>query len=149
MDADVIASACLKEWSGLESRGSLKFLKDGIYTILAGIVLSNDSNEVECISLGSGTKCLAQSHLVKLQGEVLHDSHAEVIARRGAVLWLAREMLRIKSDEAQSSRWLERREAQRFGIREGVKVSLYVSTLPCSSNRLSTHISFTKLKGKS
>jgi tRNA-specific adenosine deaminase 1 len=161
MHPDDVAKACLLRWSTLESQGRFKFLEKGVNnTILAGIVLSHythtgvpgstlrtGSNEseseselelelaLECISLGAGSKCLPQVRLASLNGGVLHDSHAEVLARRSAMVWLAEEILTMSEDPdcSAGSRWLVKSDSPgRYTLRAGVRVHLYVSALPCT-----------------
>lgn len=64
-------------------------------------------------------------------GDILHDSHAEVLARRGAIRWIYEEVLRWRQGK-ESSDWIERDgEDGLFGLKPGVQVYMYVSTLPC------------------
>lgn len=97
-------------------------------TILAGFALSNANGATKVISLGSGSKCLPASKLGH-GGDLVHDSHAEVLARRGAVRFLMEEVHRA-ADTNRGSRWLEWSEGK-YRLRDGVKVHLYVSTPPC------------------
>ncbi|KAF8491311.1 hypothetical protein F5888DRAFT_1736172, partial [Russula emetica] len=47
----------------------------------------------QLLSPGAGVKCLPTSCLHVRGGDALHDSHAEVIARRGAIRpWLFEEV---------------------------------------------------------
>jgi len=135
MTSDIIASACLSIWKELEASGKLKFIKDPLYTIMAGIALIH-GDEVQCVAIGSGSKCLAQSQLSSLNGDCLHDSHAEILARRGMIVWLLSEMQKMKADHSYRSRWLENRNQDttgvKFKLREGVMVHMYVSSLPCA-----------------
>lgn len=101
-------------------------------------LLAGSSSEAHIlpISLATGSKCLPANKLPPC-GDALHDSHAEVLARRGAVRWLAQEILRdLHHSESYRSDWLRRvgREAGRslkYCLRDGVKLYLYVSTVPC------------------
>ena len=61
------------------------------YTVLAAIVLSCPSRHPVLVSLATGTKSLP-GHLRDEHGSVLHDSHAEVLARRCALRWLCEEL---------------------------------------------------------
>lgn len=132
LTSDIVASACLGAWRKLEDSGRLKFIKDSLCTIMAGIALVRH-DEVLCVALGSGSKCLAQSHLLGLNGDCLHDSHAEVLARRGVMVWLLLEMQKIRTDSHFTSRWLDRDGAGvKFKLKEGVAVHMYVSSLPCA-----------------
>jgi tRNA-specific adenosine deaminase 1 len=71
----------------------------GKYTVLASFALHDDSDRARTaavprlLSLGTGAKCLPTCRLPQ-RGDALHDSHAEVIARRGAVRWLLEEVQR-------------------------------------------------------
>ncbi|KZO92186.1 adenosine deaminase/editase [Calocera viscosa TUFC12733] len=100
------------------------------YTILAGIALVPASGVPFVISFGSGSKVLPASKLPP-RGDVLHDSHAEVLARRGAIKWLIDEITRGGED------WLKRVEGGRFALRDGVRVIMYVSCLPCGDASMS------------
>jgi tRNA-specific adenosine deaminase 1 len=119
-DPNEIARVCIDEytshpefWPGLRSNGVPQF------TVLAGVVLYDpDSGKIECISLGTGAKCLPSNKLPKL-GEALHDSHAEVLARRAAIRWFYNHLLG-------ESEWMHEKR-----LRWGVQLWMYVSTLPC------------------
>lgn len=59
------------------------------------------------------------------QGDVLHDSHAEVIARRGLLLYLYQQIVREDGCLV--------REDGGWRLRSGMVLCMYVSTLPCTS----------------
>ncbi|KAF5333735.1 hypothetical protein D9611_002354 [Ephemerocybe angulata] len=104
------------------------------FTILASFYLTHEeSGKSKIISIATGTKCIPLSKLSD-RGELVHDSHAEVIARRGAVRWLLEEVLRMCTGNPHAgSGWLVSVSAgaQRFRLKDGVRLHLYVSTLPC------------------
>ncbi|KAK7060165.1 hypothetical protein VNI00_000929 [Paramarasmius palmivorus] len=106
------------------------------WTILASFFLvDTNSSDVKIISICTGTKCLPSSRL-PLQGEAIHDSHAEVLARRSAILWLYEEILRIL-EGGYVSQWVLREEENgKYRLRDGVQLSLYVSTLPCGDSSM-------------
>jgi tRNA-specific adenosine deaminase 1 len=100
------------------------------FTVLAAFVCSSNVGSVKVISLGSGSKCLPTQRL-QHGGELVHDSHAEILARRGASRFFMEEVGNVL--KAQPSPWIEREEGNRgkFKLREGIKLHLYVSTPPC------------------
>lgn len=99
------------------------------FTILAAIYLvSNTSSEHKIISLSTGTKCLPESRLTT-QGEAIHDSHAEVLARRGAIRWLLEEILRERGNSG--SQWVERHKDGSYRLQKTVELRMYISTVPC------------------
>ncbi|KAI0637911.1 hypothetical protein C8Q77DRAFT_1048613 [Trametes polyzona] len=103
---------------------------DGQFTILAGFVLRSPE-QLKVISLGTGSKCLPASRLPR-GGDALHDSHAEVLARRGAIRWFLEEIGRFCSNDLPySSPWLERGVDGIFFLRNDVKLDMYISTVPC------------------
>ena len=73
-------------------------------------------------------KCLPANRLPQ-HGDVLHDSHAEIIARRGFLLWLYDEIARFK---AGSSDYLQK-SGDLLELQPEYKLHVYVSTLPCKS----------------
>ncbi|KZT72685.1 hypothetical protein DAEQUDRAFT_664117 [Daedalea quercina L-15889] len=98
------------------------------FTILAAFILTR-SGQSKVISLATGSKCLPTERFSKT-GDALHDSHAEVLARRGALRWLMDEVRRASEGQQESS-WLERIRTGKYSLREGVHLHLYVSTVPC------------------
>ncbi|TCD66835.1 hypothetical protein EIP91_000913 [Steccherinum ochraceum] len=103
------------------------------FTILAAFALHEPStNTTQIISLGTGSKCLPAIRLCK-EGDALHDCHAEVIARRGAIRWFLEEVSR--SDDHRGLYnvipWLQQLADGKFALRHGVQLVLYVSTVPC------------------
>ncbi|KAH0587152.1 hypothetical protein H2248_005964 [Termitomyces sp. 'cryptogamus'] len=104
----------------------------GQYTVVASFYLLSTSIRPKIISIATGTKCLPISRYPS-KGEALHDSHAEVLARRGAIRWFLLEVLRCSLEDSgrYESPWIEQRLNGRFKLKEGVQVCLYISTPPC------------------
>ena len=121
----------------------------GKYTVLASFALHDPRTRyTQLLSLGTGAKCLPEARLPK-HGEALHDSHAEVIARRGAIRWLLEEVQRDArarvraptepgADESSSvsgsqSTWVYARPDGLYALRDNLQLWMYASTVPCTS----------------
>ncbi|TDL29774.1 adenosine deaminase/editase [Rickenella mellea] len=113
------------------------------FTILAAFALnladSSESSSWKVISLATGAKCLPTLRF-PVAGDALHDSHAEVLARRGAVSWFYREIQRCAAGH--KSTWIETHPNRpTWRLTPGVALYMYVSTLPCgdASTRFLAH----------
>lgn len=92
------------------------------------------------IVLATGTKTLPYADIKIGQGDVVHDSHAEVLARRAARRWLAERIL-VESQQRDEQkieglpRVFDRNQTQdSFApskLKDHVRVWWYISTLPC------------------
>ncbi|KAH7888064.1 hypothetical protein F5I97DRAFT_1806184 [Phlebopus sp. FC_14] len=104
---------------------------NGTYTALATLALSSSDPALspKIIALATGCKCLPKDVLPEL-GDALHDSHAEVLARRCARRWFFEEIGRYVTSEGQSH-WIDRHTDGMFHIKEGVQMIMYISTPPC------------------
>jgi tRNA-specific adenosine deaminase 1 len=134
--SDMIVSATLSQYS------SLPFApQPGKHTVLASFALHDTrSGRVQLLSLGAGVKCLPAGRL-PVRGDALHDSHAEVIARRGAIRWLLEEVQRDAqaqgqknehSTPASASAWVCARDDGLYVLRDNVRLWMYASTVPCA-----------------
>lgn len=128
VDPDHLATAVNAVYSSLRFKPP-----SGQYTILAGFILASpDKHQV--ISLATGSKCLPANRLSG-RGESVNDSHAEVLARRGALLWLFDEVRRMGDGvSGQTSSWIERHPSGKYRLRDMVHIHMYISTVPCASN---------------
>jgi tRNA-specific adenosine deaminase 1 len=103
----------------------------GQYTILAGFVLASPER-LHVISLATGSKCLPANRLSRC-GESVNDSHAEILAKRGALLWFFDEIHRMKPRSSEEpSHWLEKHPSGRYRLRDVVRMHMYISTVPCT-----------------
>ncbi|CAO2835094.1 unnamed protein product [Amaranthus hypochondriacus] len=123
-------------------------------SVLAAFLLSSPSQDLEVIALGTGTKCLPRSSRSP-NGDVINDSHAEVIARRALLRFFYSEIQRycnfIKKDGVDTSQdlhgvngldfpsYLEIDESGQglYKIKEGWHLHLYISQLPCGDASVS------------
>ncbi|XP_026380151.1 tRNA-specific adenosine deaminase TAD1-like [Papaver somniferum] len=120
-------------------------------TVLAAFLISSPSEDIEVVSLGTGTKCLGKS-LLSPRGDLVNDSHAEVIARRSLIRFFygeverlskihykrrcnneSKELLQEDDDNVVENTFFELDSdcEGKFRMRLGWKLHLYVSQLPC------------------
>lgn len=80
----------------------------------------------------TGVKCLPATRLPR-HGELLHDSHAEIIARRGFVLWMYDEIAKFRrnGDTSKYLAYADSDERTLLRLKSEYRVLFYVSTLPC------------------
>ena len=104
------------------------------WTVLSAFVLQDHKAKTfEVIALGTGTKCLGQNEISDF-GDLVHDSHAEVIAKRAFVLYLMDQAK--KTFEGQKS-ILEQQQDQQTKSQDLLKLSedydiyFYSSFPPC------------------
>ena len=89
--------------------------------------MKKDSFEI--VALGTGTKCLGQNE-ISLQGDLVHDSHAEVIAKRALVLYLMDELEKTFNDKTEDS-ILVKTETNNVRLHENYELYFYSSFPPC------------------
>ena len=105
---------------------------------MINIELQNPTKTV----LGTGTKCLGQNEISD-QGDLVHDSHAEVIAKRAFVLYLMTEVK--KCLEGQSGEGILRKVQGQDDLVEldpDVTLYFYTSFPPCGDATISKKVSF-------
>lgn len=128
-------------------------------TVLASFLLSSPSQELEVVALGTGTKCVGRS-LLSNRGDIVNDSHAEIIARRALIRFFYAEVLHIIRGSSEDgcnngskevkindgSNWIFELEQhgcseEKFKLREGWQLHLYISQLPCGDASVSSLLS--------
>ena len=91
--------------------------------VVAGFVV-REAGAPRVVSLGSGTRSITGDQL-SLEGRAVHDSHAEVVARRGLLRWLYNEIEKAHTNpEAPSS------------FDSKLDLWLYVSLAPCGDSAI-------------
>ncbi|KAG5839802.1 hypothetical protein ANANG_G00208860 [Anguilla anguilla] len=135
--ADEIARLCYNRFDELPKRGKPEPGRE--WTLLAAVVKVSEAPsqgqpgrkvvEKEVVSLGTGTKCIGQSAMSP-RGDVLNDSHAEIIARRGFVRYLTEELRRAVVGEG-SRVFCPGDERGKWRLLDGVSFLFFTSHTPC------------------
>jgi tRNA-specific adenosine deaminase 1 len=123
-------AACLAQYARLGRAG-----KPGPsqWTVLSCLALTRGEQH-HLVSLATGTKCLsgAARAAMAVPGSLLHDCHAEVLARRGLLLWLVQQV------EADGGGWLEAAAAPgTWRLAEGWQLVLFSTLPPCGDAAIS------------
>ncbi|KAL4358670.1 hypothetical protein HN51_017724 [Arachis hypogaea] len=124
-------------------------------TVLAAFLLSSPSNDLEVVALGTGTKCIGRSRL-RSCGDVVHDSHAEVISRRALMRFFYTQIQHLtescsKHMPSNECKWFKVDDGnlqfeldsecvseRKYNMKRGWKLHMYISQLPCGASSLSS-----------
>jgi len=99
--------------------------------VLAGIVL-DWQGEASVLCIATGTKCINGEQLC-LDGSVLNDCHAEVVARRSLLAWLYDQLTLALEGKAS---FLQRSPAGGFCLHPDATLHMFISTAPCGDARI-------------
>lgn len=124
-----IAQCALKHYDSLPNKGKPQAHE---WTVYAAIVASFPGEKPWVVSCATGSKCTALGSKKELSGAILHDSHAEVLARRGLLRVLWNEIISHRRNQRTSSpqRLLDVISGT-FRLRYGLEIHLYTSDSPC------------------
>lgn len=123
--ANKIAQVCISKYNTLKKTGKPK--NEAEWTLLSCFVQEEQcSNTLKVVALGTGSKCIG-SHQLPSTGDVLHDSHAEIVARRAFVLYLIYQVR--KAAEGHNSIF-EVKDGVYY-LKSGILFHFYTSHTPC------------------
>ena len=99
--------------------------------VVAGFVMTTPTgNTPTVVSIGTGTRCVEGDKL-SLEGVVVHDSHAEVVARRSLLRFFYRQLQSYFSGRSDTIFVPSSSEEGKLTVHDGVEFHLYISTAPC------------------
>lgn len=125
--ANKISELCLSFYSS-KLPNAKRLLKDTEWTIYSAIVMECESS-LEVVSCGTGTKCIG-SMMLSENGDILNDSHAEVICRRAFLRFLMSQVRVSKSPDGQSIFTFDDK-SNSFKIKTDVKFHMFTTSSPC------------------
>jgi len=120
-------------WSAFEA--SAKPEQSSAKVVLAGFVLRElASMPPRVIALGTGTQCVSGDKF-SLEGRVVHDCHAEIVARRGLLRWLYSQLSKARSGEDSVFTVCTTGRVP-YELRSTITLWLYVSLAPCGDSAI-------------
>ena len=134
-----VAEACKRVLIGVCDKLGVEYNKK---TIRSAVVM-DDGHTAKIIVVTSGSNFILNEDKL-FDSESVRDCHAEVLARRGLVLFLLRE---IPKAQLQSSEVMICRNGKHH-IRPNIKFHLYISTVPCGDGRKDGHLSYRMADGE-
>lgn len=124
--ANRVSELCLSFYHKLPN--AKRLLKDTEWTIYSAIVMERESR-LEVVSSGTGTKCIGSQQLSE-NGDILNDSHAEVVCRRAFLRFLMGQVRATKAPGGQSIFKYDE-AGKRFKMDEGVRFHMFTTSTPC------------------
>lgn len=99
------------------------------WTVLACIVkYEHQTDQIEVVSMGTGTRSIGRSFIDK-EGLTLNDSHAEVVCRRGFLLYLYNEI--FKTIDNDNSIFSFNDIKKKFEVSSNISFHFVTSFQPC------------------
>jgi len=124
-----VAEKCFDKFRNLPKQGKPT---EKQWTVLSGFVLVKivgEEEQIKIVTLATGTKCLDGSTRLKSNpGTLIHDSHAEILARRGFILWLVDEMILAREG---LSKFIFKVGEDKYDLVNGWKILMLTTHPPC------------------
>ncbi|KAJ1506131.1 hypothetical protein HMI56_000752 [Coelomomyces lativittatus] len=118
-----------------KSKKNTRLPENGHRTCLAGIVVENGNQELICLAMGTGVKCL---NIKSVSICKVNDSHAEILCKRAFRRFLLEEVAEtIKTDSSFILEY-DGNSHIRFRLKPGLKFHFYISQPPCGDASMET-----------
>ena len=112
-------------------QSTVDYPQPGRKVIAAFVMEDMSSGEMKVVSIGSGTRCITGDNM-SLEGCVVNDSHAEVIARRSLIRFFYKQLLIFYGGVSSNSVFTASEgQSSLLHVKENLKFHLYISTAPC------------------
>ncbi|KAG9533702.1 adenosine-deaminase domain-containing protein, partial [Aureobasidium melanogenum] len=135
--ADAIADCVLAAFDALPAHRKPRLPSSGLkagrreWVPLAGIVLENSHGALTCAALATGMKCLPRDKIQSLNGNVVHDSHAEILALRAFNRFLLDQSALLYADPSADNLLRPSSTQKPFTIDPQITIHMYCSEAPC------------------
>lgn len=144
--ANEIAELCYSKYISLAKTG--KPVEEREWTHLAGIVKVDDwqkgsncssNKQMDVVALGTGSKCIGKSKM-SMSGDILNDSHAEVMARRGFLRYLYHQILKMY--QTGSSEVFKCLSGSKCVFKDNITFHFFTSHTPCGDASIIPKVPF-------
>ncbi|XP_062581262.1 double-stranded RNA-specific adenosine deaminase-like [Saccostrea cucullata] len=132
--SDKVAAITMREFERIVS--TLTEDLSGRKVIAAILLLDKNTDNLSVVSIGTGNRCVTGNNLC-VDGNVINDSHAEVIANRGFRRYLYNQICQLQSSG--ESDLLKRASSGKLRLASHLSFHLYISTAPCGDGAVFTH----------
>ncbi|XP_065902138.1 double-stranded RNA-specific editase 1-like [Dysidea avara] len=102
----------------------------GRKVIACFIMEDTSSDTLQVVSMGSGTRCV-EGNKLSLEGHVVNDMHAEVVARRSLRRFFFSQLHKFYSDPNTDYTIFSSDGSGLAMVKDTIKFHLYISTAPC------------------
>jgi tRNA-specific adenosine deaminase 1 len=135
--ANQVAHLCYDHFDSLPRKG--KPLQGREWTVVAAFIQRTGKDEktkcsLKVISMGTGSKCVGQNKLSQ-NGDILNDSHAEVVARRGFLRYMYYKM-EIAASGKENDLFIVDPISKKFLLKEGISFLFFSSHTPCGDSSI-------------
>lgn len=106
------------------------------WTVLAGVVVVSEQNDVSPVCISTGVKCLPDAVRNYSKGLLVHDLHAEVLSLRLLNWYIIEEFEKLREDPKYTSIAFVR-DGSKLKVKSGIKFALFISEPPCGDASMS------------
>lgn len=119
---NAVGETCLRKFKNLPKTGKPKTDE---WTVFSAIVQDN-AGVLEVVALGTGSKCIGRNSMSG-NGDVLNDSHSEIICRRAFLVYLYSQIRRAYATE--NSIFMS--ASDKYSLKSGVTFHFFSTHVPC------------------
>ena len=129
----------------IQLQGTVAVPQPGRKVVAAFVMEDTLTNEMKVVAVGSGTRCITGDQM-SLEGLVVNDSHAEVVARRSLMRFFYQQLAAHSQGDqgtifigsATTSTAIKSKDQRtlraKVKARDNLKFHLYISTAPCGDS---------------
>lgn len=114
----------------LQVQNSLQSPQPGRKVTACFVMEDTSSGEHTPVAMGSGTRCITGDHM-SLEGMVVNDSHAEIVARRSLLRFFYSQLMAYYQGYQDTIFCMCPDHPSLLAVKDSIRFHLYISTAPC------------------